>query len=260
MALHPKQKHIYVGVDLHKHWHVAIIINYFHEKLDAFTFDNKPSGFGELIQVVKKHRKRGITPIFGLEDSGGYGGVLAVYLVEKNHIVKEVNSSLPASERKSSPMIQKNDEWDAECVANVLLNKLDLLPISNPIDVYWTIKQLVNRRSTLVREGAKLKQQLYIQINQNYPSYNEFFSEIDLKSALAFWEKYPSPDLLLTVSTSPNTKGASSDGTMYQNTSPAAELASLLRAISNNVSQLSKAEKIVELIIADGMEMRPYQA
>ena len=182
-----------------------------------------------------------------------------MYLVEHNHIVKDVNPSFSASERKNKPMTQKHDEWDAECVATVLLNKLDLLPNANPQDVYWTIKQLINRRSPLVRQGAKLKQQLHIQVNQNYPSYKEFFSEIDLKSALAFWEKYPSPDLLLAVPTSPNTKGSTPDGTMNQNTSPAAELASLLRANSNNVCSLSKAEQIVGLVKADNMEMRPYQ-
>jgi hypothetical protein len=219
LGQHPKQKHIYVGVDLPKNKHVAVIINYFHDKLHAIAFDNKPSGFDELIQVGKKHRKWRIAPIFGLEDSGGYGRALAVYLVEHNHIVKDVNPSLSASERRNNPMAKKHDEWDAERVANVLLNKLDSLPNANPQDVYWTIKQLINRRSALVREGAKLKQQLHIQVNQNYPSYKEFFSEIDLKSALAFWEKYPSPDLLLATPTSPNTTSNTPDGTANQNTS-----------------------------------------
>ena len=226
---------------------------------NKIEFDNKPAGFDEFVQSVKKRCKRGITAIFGLEDSGGYGRALAVYLVEHNHIVKDINPSLSASERKNSPMTQKHDEWDAECVATVLLNKLDLLPNANPQDVYWTIKQLINRRSALVREGAKLKQQLHIQVNQNYPSYKEFFSEIDLKSALAFWEKYPSPDLLLATPASPNTKGNTPDGTINENTSSAAELTSLLRANSNNTLSLSKAEQIIELVKADGMEMRPYQ-
>src|SRR5579875_1954298 len=232
--MHPKQRHIYVGVDLHKHKNVAVIINCWHEKMDVIEFENKPAGFEEFVQSVKKHRKRGITPVFGLEDSGGYGRALAVYLVEHNYTVKDVNPSFSASERRNKPMTQKHDQWDAECVANVLLNKLDSLPNSNPIDMYWTIKQLVSRRSALVREGAKLKQQLHIQVIQNYPSYKEFFSEIDLKSALAFWEKYPSPDLLLATPTSPNKKSNSPDGAVIQNTSPAAELASLLRANSNN--------------------------
>jgi len=257
--MHPKQRHIYVGVDLHKHKNVAVIINCWHEKMDVIEFENKPAGFDAFVQSVKKHRKKGITPVFGLEDSGGYGRALAVYLVEHNHIVKDVNPSLSASERKNKPMTQKHDVWDAECVANVLLNKLNELPNSNPIDVYWTIKQLVNRRTALVRENAKLKQQLHIQVNQNYPSYQEFFSEIDLKSALAFWEKYPSPDVLLGTSTSPNTKSNSPDEITNQNISPAAELTSLLQVNSNYVLSLSKAEEIIELVKADGMEMRPYQ-
>jgi transposase len=250
---HPKERHIYVGIDLHKHKHVAVIINHWHEKLGKVDVENKPSAFDGFIQQINQYKKRGITPIFGLEDWGGYGRALAVYLVEHNYTVKDVNPSFSASERKNQPMTMKHDEWDAECVAHVLLNKLDLLPNANPQDVYWTIKQLVNRRSALVKEGAKLKQQLHIQLSHNYPSYKEFFSEIDSKTSLAFWEKYSSPDLLFQSTILPATKEGSPD------TSPAAELLSLLREASNNVFTLSKAEKIIEYVKADGVTKRDYQ-
>jgi len=39
--MHEKQKHIYVGVDLHKHQHVAVIINCWQEKLDEIKFEKK---------------------------------------------------------------------------------------------------------------------------------------------------------------------------------------------------------------------------
>lgn len=111
LGQHPKQKHVYVGVDLHKHKHVAVIIDYWHEKMgNKIEFDNKPAGFDEFVQSVKKRCKRGITPIFGLEDLGGYGRALAVYLVEHNHIVKGVNPSLSTLERKNRPMTQNHDD------------------------------------------------------------------------------------------------------------------------------------------------------
>jgi hypothetical protein len=42
--------------------------------------------------------------------------------------------------------------------------------------------------------------QLHNQLSYHYPSYKKFFSEIDGKSALAFWEAYPSPKHLKGVS------------------------------------------------------------
>lgn len=136
--MHYKQKHIYIGVDLHKRTHTAVVINCWHEKLAEIKFENKPSAFPELIAFVKKFKKRGVTPIYGLEDVGGYGRSLAVYLLEQKQLVREVNPSLAKQERDRYPMKQKSDSWDAECVAVVLLDKLGILPVANPQDVYWT--------------------------------------------------------------------------------------------------------------------------
>lgn len=117
MSQHYKQKHIYVGVDLHKATHTAVIVNCWNEKLGEIQFENKPAAFEELLPFVKKFCKRGMTPIYGLEDVGGYGRSLAVFLVENKQKVKEVNSALSFAERKSFPTTQKSDSWDAECVA-----------------------------------------------------------------------------------------------------------------------------------------------
>lgn len=62
--------------------------------------------------------------------------------------------------------------------------------------MYWTVNQLVQRREALVKSSSALKSQLHVQLAYNYPSYNKFFSEIDGKTALAFWEKYPSASKL----------------------------------------------------------------
>lgn len=137
--MHYKQQHIYIGVDLHKSTHTAVIINVWHEKLGEITFDNKPSEFPKLLKEVKKYLEKGVTPIYGLEDVGSYGRSLAVYLLENNQIVKEVNSALSYAERKSYPTTQKSDSWDALNVAKVLLNKLDILPDANPQALYWAM-------------------------------------------------------------------------------------------------------------------------
>ncbi|SDO04895.1 Transposase [Paenibacillus sp. yr247] len=237
--MHYKQKHIYVGIDLHKKTHTAVVINCWNEKLGEIQFENKPAAFDELVAYVKQFKKRGMTPVYGLEDVGGYGRSLAVYLIENKQIVKEVNSALSYAERKSYPTTHKSDSWDADCVGKILLNKLDMLPDANPQDIYWTIGQLVTRRYGLVKAGIALKNQLHQQLSYHYPSYQKFFSDIDGKCALAFWQAYPSPHKL--------------DGTTVE------QLAIFLQKASNNACSTRKAEEIQSLVQADGDTKRTYQ-
>lgn len=65
-----------------------------------------------------------MTVVFGLEDVGGYGRSLAVYLVENHFLVKEVNAALSNWKRKSYAMTEKHDSWDAENIAKLLLDEL----------------------------------------------------------------------------------------------------------------------------------------
>lgn len=162
--MHPKMKHIYVGVDTHKHKHTAVIINCFNEKLDEITFENKPTCYEELLNTVKKHTKRGISPVYGLEDTNSSGRPLTVFLLSKKKKVKQVNSTLTYNERKKLPIIHKTDSFDAQCVAKILLDECDLLPDAEPIDIYWTLGMLVGRRTSIVKSNVTLKQQLHSHI------------------------------------------------------------------------------------------------
>ena len=132
--MHKKQNHVYVGLDLHKDTHTAVIIDCWDEKLDSITIENKPSDFTRLMNKVKKIAGK-LTPVYGLEDVHGYGRSLAVFLIERGMIVKEVNSALSFMERMSYPTTKKSDDWDAKCIASVLLRKLDTLPKANPQDI-----------------------------------------------------------------------------------------------------------------------------
>lgn len=235
---HYKQSFVYVGVDLHKGSHTAVVIDCWHEKLKEIKIENKPSAFEKLLKEVKKVAG-GLTPVWGLEDVGGFGRSLAVYLLEKKQIVKEVNSALSYAQRMSHPTTQKSDSWDAFCVACVLLSKLNTLPDANPQDLYWTLKQLVGRRNALVKARGMLTNQLHEQLSHHYPSYKKFFSDTDGKTALVFWEKYPSPHHLDDVTVE--------------------ELAEVLRKPSNNCLSTHKAKQILDLVKADGDTNRDYQ-
>lgn len=237
--MHNRQNYLYVGVDLHKEHHTAVIINCWQEKLGEIQFENKPSAFSEFLLEVETYVSNGLSVVFGLEDVGGYGRALAKYLVDHEQVVKEVNPALSFLERKSQVMIQKNDSWDAECVARILINKLNQLPDAKPNDLFWSIQQLVSRRNALVKAQSALKNQLHIQLNHHYPSYKKFFSELDGKTALAFWEQYPSPSYLEGM----NIK----------------RLTAFLLDVSNNTCSVRKASEILRLVKEDGQTMKEYQ-
>ena len=240
--MHYKEQLLYVGVDLHKEKHVAVIIDCFcdwKDRIATITFENKPSAFPEFLKEVNKYTKKGKVPVFGLEDTAGYGRSLAVFLVENEQKVKEVNSALSNDERKKNPITQKYDEWDAFNVAQALRNKLNELPDANPQDLYWTIAQIVSRRRALVKATTALKNQLHMQLTHSYPSYKKFFCEIDGTTAMAFWEKYPSPQTLRGISVE--------------------ELADFLRKASRNSCSTRKAEEILNLVQQDGDTTRAYQ-
>ena len=234
-----RQNYLYVGVDLHKEHHTAVIINCWQEKLGEIQFENKPSTFSEFLLEVETYVSNGLSVVFGLEDVGGYGRALAKYLVDHEQVVKEVNPALSFLERKSQVMIQKNDSWDAECVARILVNKFNQLPDAKPNDLFWSIQQLVSRRNALVKAQSALKNQLHIQLNHHYPSYKKFFSELDGKTALAFWQQYPSPSCL--------------EGTNIK------RLTAFLLDVSNNTCSVKKASEILKLVKEDGHTMKEYQ-
>lgn len=230
---------MYVGVDLHKQHHTAVIMNCWQEKLREIQIENKPSAFSTFLLEVNQLAGEQLTPVFGLEDVGGYGRALAKYLMDHEQIVKEVNPALSFAERKSHMMTQKSDSWDAECVARILVNKLDHLPDAKPNDLYWSIQQLVTRRNALVKAQSALKNQLHIQLSYHYPSYKKFFSEVDGKTALAFWERYPSPSCL--------------DGVSVK------QLTCFLLDVSHNTCSVNKANEILKLVKEDGHTMKEHQ-
>ena len=204
-----------------------------------FKFNNKPNEFPKLMLAVKSYLKRGIKPVYGLEDTGGYGRALAVYLVEQKQIVKEVNPALPNGVRKANPIVQKSDEWDAECVGHVLIDKFETLPDAKPSDHYWVIAQMVTTRTAVATDLTVLINQLHAQLAHHYPSYRKFFSELDGKTSLAFFEKYPAPHHLDSVTVE--------------------ELREFLLKPSNYSCSTKSAEKILRLIQEDGSTKRNYQ-
>lgn len=239
--MHSEQlRYVYVGVDLHKKQHTAVILNCWNEKLSEMTFDNAPAAFPFVLDAVNKHLKPGMTAVYGLEDTGGYGWAFGLYLVKQGQRVKSINPAFSSAKRKSYATVQKNDSWDAECVARVLRDDMNHLPDFKPDEHYWVMRQLVMRRRGITKGISAVVRQLHVQLSYVYPSYRSYFSEVDGKTALAFWRAFPSPRHLETVT--------------------AIQLAKFLRKYSNNACSTKKAEQILCSVKADGGANSDYVA
>lgn len=103
-----KTDYLYVGMDIHKETHTAVLMTYMEEHIGEIQIENNLKGFERLHAYVEKTKQQ-YTPMYGLEEVSHYGRNLAIYLLDRNHVVKEVNSALSYMERMSYPTTKKND-------------------------------------------------------------------------------------------------------------------------------------------------------
>ena len=237
--LHPKMKYTYVGIDSHKDTHCAVFLNCFYEKLGEIEISGIPGEFENFLKDAQKYRLEKTSFAFGFEDVSAYGRSLVKFLKGKKQLVKHVDATLVASERKSRNLLHKTDSIDAECAARVLLSRFDELPDANPQDKYWVLSNLVARRDSMVKINVMLKNHLHSLIPDNYPGYHKFFTQIDCNSSLAFYEKYPSPSMLMGVSID--------------------ELAGMFSETSHYRVGEKKAVEIFKLVKRDGVRTPEYQ-
>ena len=194
--VHPKMQYTYVGIDSHQDTHTAVFLDCFFERLGEIVFENLPSKFGAFLSGANKLRIEGTTLLFGLEDVSAYGRTLTVFLKSNNLQVKHVNALLVAKERKNHMITEKTDSFDAECAARVLLSKLRELPDAEPEDKHLVLRTVVMRRDFIIRNNISLKNHLHSLLMLHYPNHRSFFRDIECKTSLAFFLRYPSPSTL----------------------------------------------------------------
>ena len=235
-----KEDFFFVGIDLHKETHTAVIIDCYNNTLGEITFANRPADFPRLVAKVKKCNADGKTIVYGLENAYGYGRALAVWLIDKGFLVKDVNTAISHRQAKHrGAMYRKSDSDDAEAIALATLNMLDKLPDACPNDAYWSLGQLVYRRDNIMKQRTRLVNQLHEQLHIAYPSYKLFFNDISRPTALYFWEHYPSREYL---------KGKSVE-----------DLRAELIPVSHNKCSTKTCETILNAVAGDKVKNVDYQ-
>lgn len=109
-----RHRFLYVGCDIHKDSHTAVALNCFGQNLLELTISNSEKDFEQLAAAVERlSSQQNVTPIFGLEDSYGYGSRLARFLYQTQARVKIVPPVLVDYARRYETHPEKNDSLDA---------------------------------------------------------------------------------------------------------------------------------------------------
>ncbi|MDX3764103.1 IS110 family transposase, partial [Streptomyces sp. AK02-04a] len=106
--------HVVIGVDTHKHVHVAAVMDTIGGILATLTIPTDTGGFQQLLDWATSFGK---VLAFGVEGTGSYGATLASFLRRAGH--KVVEAGRP--DRRLRRMNGKSDTLDAENAARAVL-------------------------------------------------------------------------------------------------------------------------------------------
>lgn len=115
LPVRPAKEEILLGVDTHKHVHVAAVITMIGGLVDTRSFPATTVGYEQLLSWATSF---GRLTRAGVECTGSYGAGLARFLLGRDVVVVEVNQPDKASRRRHG----KSDLVDAEAAARAVLS------------------------------------------------------------------------------------------------------------------------------------------
>ena len=192
MHLAGRSQTLFVGVDVHKDTHTAVALSPFGEKIFEMTIGNEAADFISLVEKTKIEADYiGLAPRFGLEDVHSWGERLSSFLAEKGLPVVAVAPVLVDHRRQKATHPEKNDSLDAHGVAEVMIQRIDSLPLytlTEEAKKAKQIRELSLEREWLIKERARLKNQLHILLHRIHNSgYRAKFKDPFSKKALHYW-------------------------------------------------------------------------
>jgi transposase len=192
MQIVNRSQTLFVGIDVHKDTHTAVALSSFGEKVFEMKIGNEAKDFISLVEKTKAEATRaGLIPSFGLEDVHSWGERLSSFLVEEGLPVRAVAPILVDHRRSRTTHPEKNDTLDAQGVAEVMIQRIDTLPVYTLTDEAQKAKQIREvslEREWLVKERARLKNQLHVLLHRIHNTgYRTKFKDPFSLKALRYW-------------------------------------------------------------------------
>ena len=115
IAHQPPVRRVVIGIDTHKHLHVAVVLDELGGRLGELTVPTDGGGYSHVERWASGY---GRVLAFGIEGTGSYGAGVASYLGRLGHRVIEVNRP----DRRERRLNGKSDALDAENAARAVLS------------------------------------------------------------------------------------------------------------------------------------------
>jgi transposase len=161
----PRRRRVVVGVDTHKHIHVAVVVDELGGRIDTRSFAADRSGYEQLIDWASS---LGREVIFGVEGTGSYGAGLASAIRRRSIGVLEV----VRTDRRDRRLRGKSDTLDAENAARAVLNgqasavpksadgtaeMIRLVKVAKDVAVKARTSAMISLKAVLVNAPAELR-------------------------------------------------------------------------------------------------------
>jgi transposase len=145
MSPDPRRRRVVIGVDTHKHVHVAVALDAIGGRLDARSFAADRSGYEQLIEWALAFGAKQLT--FAIEGTGSYGAGLTAAVRRRDVGVVEVLRT----DRRDRRLRGKSDTLDAENAARAgLAGQANAVPKTNDGTVEM-LRQIKIAKDTAVK-------------------------------------------------------------------------------------------------------------
>jgi len=183
---------VFVGVDWGNGAHAVCVIDTKGAVLDRFEVGHDRDGLRLLVTRLKKYGPPADIPL-AIERPAG---LLVDTLVEAGFRVMPIHPNVvKACRPRYRAVAAKSDPGDAYVLADILrTDGHRLRPLSPQSDAIKALRGLVRGRDDLVGARVALANQLAALLESFWPGAATIFADIASPIALAFLERYPTPD------------------------------------------------------------------
>ena len=191
----------YIGIDIAKHNHEASIIDSDGSLLcESISFSNSQKGCEKLISLLERFSVNTDNCIIGMESTGHYWLSVYSYLLELGFDLKVINPIQSDAFRKMYIRQTKNDSKDSFVIAQIMrFGQFSSSSLSD--ENVMALRQLSRYRLFLVDDCSDLKRKVICLLDQVFPEYSSLFSDTFGVTSKELLLKYPTPDDMLSVST-----------------------------------------------------------
>jgi transposase len=183
---------IWVGVDWGSGAHAVCVIDAKGMVLDRFEVGHDRAGLAALVMRLQQHGAPEMIPVAIERPSG----LLVDALVEAGFVVTPIHPNVvKACRPRYRAVAAKSDPGDAFILADILrTDGHRLRPLAPQSDAIKALRGLVRGRDDLVGTRVALANQLTALLESFWPGAAAIFSDLASPIALAFLERYPTPE------------------------------------------------------------------